>query len=138
MKIREGHVSNSSSSSFVLVTTKENFEGAKAKCSRLAGVAADYLAEHKRLGNQDIVLLCAEAWDGQYFEFADIEIPKNIIRKRGCEHPEVSGAEFCPKCGKPTWTDEEEATESIYDAWYDFREKLRENEDQILYGSLED
>lgn len=27
-------------------------------------------------------------------------------KSRGCRHPEVAGAKFCPECGKPTWKKE--------------------------------
>lgn len=40
-----------------------------------------------------------------------IKVPSSVFSKkhpqRGCEHPEVKGAKFCPECGAPTWKEEE-------------------------------
>lgn len=131
MKLRQGHVSNSSSSSFVLVTTKENFEAAKAKSSALGVVAAESIASFKKIGTQEVVLLFAEGYDGVYFEGADFDVPKKTTRTRGCDHPEVQGADFCPKCGNETWIEEDEY-ESVEEAFREFADALREDEDAYL------
>lgn len=64
MKLRDGHVSNSSSSSFVLVTTKENYEKVYAKASSGAKSLADDQAIHKKIGSQELVFFAGGGYEG--------------------------------------------------------------------------
>jgi len=55
MKIREGHVSNSSSSAYILITTKDNFEAALKKAKPLSKAIAEIKAkmpDEKFLGRE--------------------------------------------------------------------------------------
>jgi len=64
MKVREGHVSNSSSSSFVLVTTKENFDKVYAEASSESKSFADEQAIHKKIGSQELVFFAGGGYEG--------------------------------------------------------------------------
>jgi hypothetical protein len=133
MKIRDGHVSNSSSSSFVLVTTKENFEKAKKKCCELSGKVADAIAHHKKLNGVDIVLFAEEAWDGAYFEDLDIDIAPQKVR--GCEHKLVKDAEYCPTCGEEMWVEEDLCMD---EAWDEIYEEMRKNKKACIEDNDDD
>jgi len=74
MKIRNGFVSNSSSSSFVI----SGFYMPK-------GMTIESVVE-KMFGNDE--------------DFPKKQAPETV---RGCKHPVVNDAKFCPICGQPTW-----------------------------------
>lgn len=131
MKLRDGHVSNSSSSSFVSVMTKATFEKAKADAGEFAGKLADLIAQHKRLGNEDIVLIAVRAYEGNYF-YGDPLLEPTTVKARGCEHP-LSEAAFCSHCGKATWAEKHEYPK-WEDAWEKFVESIPEGEE---FGELQ-
>lgn len=64
MRIREGHVSNSSSSSFILVTSKENFDKVYAEASASAKSFVDDVAAYKKIGNQNLVFFSGGGYEG--------------------------------------------------------------------------
>ena len=125
MIVRDGHVSNSSSSSFISVMTKDTFEKAKAKTCKLGQQLADMRSQHKRLGNEDIVLIAMTAWDGMWFDESELPEPE-VVRSRGCSH-EVSG-DFCSQCGRPKWVEEEQSIR-WRDAWDEFVENIPKGEE---------
>ncbi len=51
------------------------------------------------------------------------------ITVRGCSHPEVKGAKFCPECGRPMW---QSTQEKILDPYTDLYEPLC----RVFQGSL--
>lgn len=55
MKTRDGHVSNSSSSSFVLLTTKENYEKALKDATPYQRAVAEALKEEGKFAGIDVV-----------------------------------------------------------------------------------
>jgi len=98
MKIRLGMVSNSSTSSFVVV---------------------GYGIDNKMFSREKIM----EAVWGNESDFPKKEPSE---KKRGCVHPETKGARFCPECGKPTWVDsfkhaEDKFADELSDYYYEKR-----------------
>ncbi len=79
MKIRSGFVSNSSSSSFVMI----GFSLPDASFDR------ELILKLMFGNNPDVKKL-----------LDDIRLPKKKVRC--CKHPEKN-SEYCPKCGKPMW-----------------------------------
>jgi len=108
MKVRDGHVSNSSSSSFVLLTSKENYEKAVADATPWQRAVAEAMKgeEGKFLGI-DVVSFCgwSDAGGGSSFEYLREEI-------------------------KYEGDDEE----SAYDGWDAFEKLLKRNKDAIFEG----
>lgn len=131
MKIRDGHVSNSSSSSFLTVMTKATFEKAKAASSELAVKLADLVAQHGKLGNEDIVLIAVRAYEGNYFYGQEVLEPK-IVKARGCEHS-ITDAQFCSQCGAEKWVEKKEYPD-WQDAWEEFVRNIPNDEQ---FGELQ-
>ena len=108
MKIRKGHVSNSSSSSFVLITTKRNYERAMEGLDPYAKAVAKALAEEQKLGDLDIVTFFKFSGMGGYgtFDFLDVDFDEEGL------------------------TEDEQALadEGKYEAWERFCEKLGDDE----------
>lgn len=74
MKIRMGFVSNSSSSSFVVLTTKENHERVLAKMSeQQRGIIEQMISKTKFLG-KEMVYLGGLGYDGAYDFTENIDI----------------------------------------------------------------
>jgi hypothetical protein len=63
MKIRNGFVSNSSSSSFLLLTTVENYERAKANLTKFQLAVAEQMKTEAKVFGRDMVSF--ETWNNQ-------------------------------------------------------------------------
>jgi hypothetical protein len=63
MKIRDGFVSNSSSSSFLLLTTVENYERAKANLTKFQLAVAEKMKTEVKVFGRDMVSF--ETWTNQ-------------------------------------------------------------------------
>ena len=63
MKIRNGFVSNSSSSSFLLLTTVENYERAKATLTKFQQAVAEQMKSEVKVFGRDMVSF--ETWHNQ-------------------------------------------------------------------------
>ena len=110
MKIRNGFVSNSSSSSFV--------------------ISGFYLPKG---------IVIVEIWKKLFGEDEDFPKRKPSTKERGCSHKEMN-AKFCPECGKPMWIEEDydseyedEISDYIYDACDNMGVKYVEDENFIGY-----
>lgn len=130
MKVRDGYVSNSSSSSFLLIATKEAYEKAKEKVDKYTAFVATEIQKKctKNLGDQEIILvhqLSFENGDGTCITDG-IDDPKpQVTTKRGCKHDVPEDCGFCSKCGKPRMVETvEEGEDTASSAWYRFRDVL--------------
>lgn len=95
MKIRNGFVSNSSTSSFV--------------------IAGFYLPK-----NTTIEKVLEKLYSGKK-DFPKRKPPTKI---RGCSHKEIMDAEFCPTCGMPMW-DENDSEEEYKEEVSEYVEDLK-------------
>ena len=110
MKIRNGFVSNSSSSSFV--------------------ISGFYLPNGIEM---------IEVWKKLFGEDEDFPKRKHPTKVRGCSHREMD-AKFCPECGKPMWIEEDydseyedEISDYIYEACDSIGIKYVQDENFIGY-----
>ena len=92
MKRRSGFVSNSSTSSFTCDVCGEEYSGWDA--SPWDDSYDCYICPKEHV-------MCSEHIKG------DVEPPQD----KGCDHEfDREEADFCPKCGEPSWVDSDEAT----------------------------
>jgi len=107
MKTRLGVVSNSSTSSFVVV---------------------GFLLDSEAFPLKKIMSVI---WGNE----PDFPKEDPAERKRGCMHKEVQGAKFCPECGKETWVENpyNDFDDTLRDYLYDKRDEsdftIRDNSD---------
>jgi hypothetical protein len=115
MKIRDGHVSNSSSSSFVLVTTKANYERALSEIQEGAATR----------DNAEFILAVAKklAREGK---LAGIDIVS--FSTYSCEGEGTIG-QMCVD------VESKEEDYGKYEAWDEFRTILRSNKDDVFVSS---
>jgi hypothetical protein len=80
MKLRSGFVSNSSSSSFIILVTKEAHEEAMAKLHPWERTVVDCFMSEGKIGNQEICYGGQFSNDGfDPFEYLDIEeVPEEL------------------------------------------------------------
>jgi len=104
MKTRHGFVSNSSSSSFVLVATREDHDQAIKTLDKKAAEVINASVAFKKIGDQEIALLfhtdhnegiCVHNWDN-----VDKEVTQDYIDFYDLEDEETEGSDevYC------TWT----------------------------------
>lgn len=67
MKIRRGFVSNSSSSSFVLIVAKEGHDEAINKMPSKQTDIVEKIANHQTIGSQELVLISTQTFDGEIY-----------------------------------------------------------------------
>jgi hypothetical protein len=137
MKVRDGNVSNSSSSSFLLIATKEAFEEAMTKVDDYEKYVAKKMQEKfgKKMGDQELVVVNEFSFDGDGVEVTNgIDEPEpQFTSKRGCKHDVKESDSFCPKCGKPRLVEEEVNPDaSVSEAWYKFRSILEKSKKGVL------
>ena len=100
MKIRNGFVSNSSSSSFCIYGIRGSAGIEDVKKFQKAfpdkfKMAVDKLRESKYESEKSAVTILEKLGNEDYFK---------DITARGCDHAiTVENAKFCPECGKSTW-----------------------------------
>lgn len=107
MKVRTGFVSNSSSSSFVVVTTKENHEKALAECHPYVQAVVKKVASHGEFLGRNIVhfgdlqLMGGESytWGDFYLEW-DGETPVDEWGDSLCDYPENALDIYLEKLGE--------------------------------------
>jgi hypothetical protein len=120
VKIREGHVSNSSSSSFVIIMKRKDYDKVLEKLDGLAKRLASALA-WENTEDKDLVMV---------MNFSDMDGTDTIELLR--ERLKIS---WRGQKGKPE-DEGEDAYESFYEAWSEVREALRKT--RHLYLKDED
>lgn len=109
MKIREGHVSNSSSSSFFLITTKANYEKALEGCSPYVKAVAKALGKHEKISGLEVVSFFAMSSQGE-----------GTLSQLHVDEDRPEGEEDF----------------GVHAAWDEIEVKLSQNKDEILSSSL--
>jgi hypothetical protein len=133
MKVREGHVSNSSTSSFVLMTTKENYERALAEADPYVRAVAKALVDKEAskqvfLGRKMVVFSEYSDQGGNgTFSWLDIEYEKPKDKKK--EDAEDEDEE------EDEEDEEENEHEDKYLAWEKFQEILKKKKDEVIEAS---
>lgn len=126
MKVREGHVSNSSTSSFVLMTTKENYERALAEADPYTAAVAKALVDKDAskqvfLGRKMVVFTEYSDMGGEgTFSWLDIKYKKPKAKKKEDDEDE---------------DDYGEEDEDKYEAWEKFQEILKKKKDEVIEAS---
>jgi len=128
MKVRDGHVSNSSSSSFVLMTTKENYERALAEADPYVKAVAKALVDKDEskqtfLGRK-MVVFSHYSDSGGNGTFSYLEVKCAPPRREDVQHDEEDDdlnedEDYC----------EEEAK---YLAWQKFQDLLNKNKTEVI------
>lgn len=113
MKLRDGHVSNSSSSSFFLVTTKKNYEKCLKKASKYVQAVAKELAEKASLNGEEMITFATYSNQGNG-TFSDMDVEAE-------PEDDVNGEKMSP-----------------YGAWYFFREMLMLDKKSVIAVSVGD
>lgn len=124
MKTREGHVSNSSTSSFVLITTLANYESAIKKMDKFTTALISAAGKRIPMGREEMIVF-HDLQSGMSSPFYRIDLPKFKIVKniRGCDHKVPKGALYCQKCGSMASRKVKEYPYSFDEAWEKFKEE---------------
>lgn len=149
MRLRDGHVSNSSSQSFFIVATAKAYDhvvnefakfASKAKdkqqvdFAKLAIQAAKTVRKTKTVGKQELVVVWVNTGEGNDGQFENL-IKSSVLacKKRPCSHEIPQGAKFCPECGKTAQeveTDDDwEAQKRVEAAWDAFVHALERDKE---------
>jgi len=140
MKIREGHVSNSSSSSFFIVATKKAYDEAKKKVSKLSAQTAEAVEKVFKIGGQDLVIVnitYGESDDGQLDGVIKGYIEEHGKQKlRNCSHKlPQENMKYCPECGREAWSkgqDDYEIRGIVQEAFARFTNALEEDKKNAI------
>lgn len=124
MKLREGHVSNSSSSSFLLVVTEDVFKKALKEASPLVKSIVKYIEPEKgKVFGKKVVIITTQDCHGEgtIFGFVEsgefeIEVPK-VEKDESEEYPNQ---------------ERYDKREIADNAWNDFVAKLEKNKDDVF------
>jgi hypothetical protein len=124
MKIREGHVSNSSSSSFLLVVTEDVFKKALKEASPLVKDIVKYLEpEKRRVFGKKVVIITTQDCHGEGTIFNMIQngdVKVDVPKKEDDESGEYADdADYIKR-------------EIADNAWNDFVAKLEKNKDDVF------
>ena len=138
MKIRNGFVSNSSSSSFVLYGVSIDSELAPAKLAKymLKNCPKEYAkAVKESVGmfegdKEKMTEALMNPGDKKYFKSKMV---------RTCEHAiATETVKFCPECGKPSWTEVSELDEDDYnEILYEITQAFDFGDSGIIYQTGE-
>ena len=133
MKTREGHVSNSSTSSFLLISTTTAYEKTMKEVSKqVANVASQVKKKFKNrsFGKEKLIIMNWISTDGEGWPLDQVDTETTMVR--GCEHDVPEDAKFCAKCGMERLLEEEV---DAYELWDEFVEKLSEKKDAYVEES---
>lgn len=93
MKIRNGFISNSSSSSFVLITTKENYDRAMKEATPFQQALAKAMANEDTFMGKPVVKFGAmSVMDSSMFEYFDVDFDEPESKE---EEDEEEPEEYC-------------------------------------------
>jgi len=119
MKERTGHVSNSSSTSFLLFATKEAFEEVANKQNELTRHVANEVGKKytRKFGSQDMVIIKEFTWGDSHI-LDDISPPDSYPKP--------------PEDKDEKWEWEDDWGSAIYEAWRKFSRTLSETRSKDL------
>lgn len=127
MKIRDGQVSNSSSSTFILITTKENYEACLKEASELSRIIAKKkLREDKiRLLGRNMVKFVMHYSDESAFSGWSEELPKKFFKEVPLKESD----------DEDEWEYGRRCDEKVEEAWNAFVEMLEKNKNETFSAS---
>jgi len=151
VKIRDGFVSNSSSTSYLIIATKKAFDDTFQKILDKSGEAkpiakeliktAKTLAHCFKIGGQEmrhISISTGEVYENklELLENKIFEMMKAKEPVRGCEHElPIPEAKFCPECGQEAYVERfsgEDAQHRAEEIWHFFAEQLSEHDESFV------
>jgi hypothetical protein len=112
MKVRNGFVSNSSSSSFVLITTKENYDKVLEDATPLQKFLAGAAGFEKKTAFGKDCLLFSEAGSDDYSFYSELAIDEKLL-------PRSDYGE-----------DDYRKSDDIHEAWVKFTQALCKNSNE--------
>ena len=128
MKTRIGFVSNSSSTSFMLLCSVENHEKAMAKLDEYetAVIKAMGIETHEFNGKNVVTVgNMGDLWN-KVSATGYIETQPKKKKRRSCRHKMIEGAVFCHKCGSQRYF--ETALQSKEKTWEKYKKEATKGE----------
>jgi len=116
MKIRNGFVSNSSSSSFVLVSTKESYDKAIKKLNKEAAETIKNAVSFDKIGTQEVAVIAYHQCDGEYYAYG--------VDNKDASFPSKHKSPEFPKCEDD---DMYEYSEKISGILSDYEQQIKAN-----------